>query len=198
MKRSILMTVAACAVALAQTPPSMVAPAKSLDATLSALEKEMIPLAEAMPADKYSFAPSADLFKAGLTPNYKGVRTFAQTIVHISQANFSLAVGVGGKTMDTEMAARLTALAKLTEKADLVKALKDSFAAAHAAIATLTPENAWEHAGRGPDNTRAEQAIYIVAHARDHYGQLVEYIRMNGIVPPASEGRPLANPAKTN
>ena len=183
---------------LGQTPEK-VSPAKSLDFTLSSLEKEMVPLAEAMPADKYDFAPGPELFKAGSTANYKGVRTFAQTIAHVAQANFFFAVGVQGlRKPDDAMMARMGAIAKLTQKAELVQALKDSFAACHKAIATLTPENAWEQAGRNPDNTRAEQAIYTVAHARDHYGQLVEYLRMNGIVPPASEGRPLANPGKTN
>ena len=182
-----------------QAQSAQVAPAKSIDFTLSTMEKEMIPLAEAMPADKFDFAPGPDLFKAGATTSYKGVRTFGQTIAHIAQANFMLSVFVQGIAKpDDAMMAKIGAIGKMTQKADLVQALKDSFAASHKAVATLTPENAWEHAGRNPHNTRAEQALYTVAHARDHYGQLVEYVRMNGIVPPASEGRPLANPGKTN
>ena len=175
-----------------------VSPAKSIDFTFSALERELVGLAEAMPADKYDFAPDPDLFKSGQHPNFKGVRTFSQTIAHIAQANEFIYLGVGGKKQDAAFAAKMAAIGKLTKKDDLVKALKDSLAAGHAAIATLTPDNAWEQSGRGATNTRAEQAMYGVAHSRDHYGQLVEYLRMNGMIPPASEGRPLANPPKAN
>ena len=181
------------------SPPAKVAPAKSLDALLTGLEKDLVPLAEAMPADKYGFAPSADLFKSGTNADYKGVRTFAQMIAHLTQANYFFSLGMQGvQSPDEATGAKIKAVGTLTAKDDLVKALKDSFASAHTAIATLTPENAWDHAGRGPDDTRAELVGYAVAHARDHYGQLVEYLRMNGIVPPASQGRPLANPDKAN
>jgi len=198
LKATILMT-ALCLAAAAQAPAEKIAPAKSLDAALTAMEKELVPLAEAMPEDKYSFAPSADLFKPGLKTDYKGVRTFAQTIAHISQANFFFALAIQGIAKpEPAYAEKMAGIAKLTSKQDLVKALKESLASAHSAIATITPENAWEHGGRGPNDTRAEMAMYTVAHSRDHYGQLVEYLRMNGIIPPASEGRPLANPSKTN
>jgi len=187
----------------AQTPvPAAIAkidPAKSLDAAVSGLEKQLVPLAEAMPAEKYSFAPSSDLFKPGVAVDYKGVRTFGQELAHIIQANDFFFLGVKGIAKpDAETTAKLAAIGKLTEKEDLIKALKESFASAHEAVATLTPENAWEHAGRGATDTRAEEVTHALGHSYDIYGQLVEYLRMNGIVPPASEGRPLANPAKTN
>lgn len=182
------------------TPASLpIEPSKSLDALVTGLEKQLVPLAEAMPADKYSFAPSNDQFKAGSDVNYKGVRTFGQQLAHIIQANDFFFLGVKGVAKpDAETAAKLAATGKLTQKEDLLKALKESFANAHAAVATLTPENAWDHAGRGVTDTRAEEVGHAVGHAYDIYGQLVEYIRMNGIVPPASEGRPLANPGKAN
>jgi uncharacterized damage-inducible protein DinB len=174
-------------------------PSKSLDALVTGLEKQLVPLAEAMPADKYSFAPSNDLFKVGSDVNYKGVRTFGQQLAHIIQANDFFFLGVKGVAKpDAETTAKLAATGKLTQKEDLLRALKESFANAHAAVATLTRDNAWDHAGRGVTDTRAEEVGHAVGHAYDIYGQLVEYVRMNGIVPPASEGRPLANPAKTN
>ena len=189
----------------AQTPapaPAAAAkldPAKSLDAAVTGLEKQLVPLAEAMPADKYSFAPSSDSFKPGVTVDYKGVRTFGQLLAHIIQANDFFFLGVQGIAKpDAAMTAKLAAIGKLTEKDDLIRALKESFASAHEAVATLTPENAWEHAGRGATDTRAEEVTHALGHSYDIYGQLVEYLRMNGIVPPASEGRPLANPGKTN
>jgi len=152
-----------------------------------------------MPADKYNFAPSSDQFKAEGGVNYKGVRTFGQELAHIIQANDFFFLGVRGIAKpDAETTAKLAAIGKLTQKDDLLKALKESFASAHAAVATLTPENAWDHAGRGVTDTRAEEVSHAVGHSYDIYGQLVEYLRMSGIVPPASEGRALANPTKTN
>ena len=174
-------------------------PSKSLDAVVTGLEKQLVPLAEAMPADKYNFAPGADQFKAAGGVDYKGVRTFGQQLAHIIQADDFFFLGVQGIAKpDAATTAKLAATGKLTQKDDLLKALKESFANAHAAVATLTPENAWDHAGRGATDTRAEEVSHAVGHAYDIYGQLVEYLRMNGIVPPASEGRPLANPSKSN
>ena len=75
-------------------------------------------------------------------------------------------------------------------------ALKASFAAFHQAVGMLTAENAFKKAGRGPSDTMISVLAGGMAHDRDHYGQLVEYARMNGVVPPASVGKPPANPAK--
>ncbi len=80
------------------------------------------------------------------------------------------------------------AILKMTKKDDVVAALAASFAFAHKAIATLTPANAFEVI-KSPEpgfQTRATLAAFGIAHGFDHYGQMVEYLRMNGIVPPAS------------
>ena len=74
---------------------------------------------------------------------------------------------------------------KLRSQAEIIKFLKDSFALGHRAAATLTAENMLQTAGNGK-STRLRLATFGVAHAYDHYGQMVEYLRMNGIVPPAS------------
>lgn len=158
--------------------PAPVAPADSLNALLSINEKEFVDLAEAMPADKYDFAPPDN---AG---NYKGVRTFAQQVKHVAEANYILLgrLGVPG-------AVDRNTIEALKTKEEIVKALKDSFTFYHAAISSITPENAFMSV-RGPAQvkfTRASVAAYGMAHMMDHYGQLVEYLRMNGIVPPASQ-----------
>src|SRR6266478_4246910 len=78
--------------------------------------------------------------------------------------------------------------ANLQTKTDIIKFLKDSFALGHKAAATLTTENILQ----SPPNsksTRLHLAEFGVAHAYDHYGQMVEYLRMNGIVPPASRSK---------
>jgi hypothetical protein len=198
-KLEVTMSAAALALALfiqapalhAQTPASSAAaaltteqmdPAKAMDKLLSGLEGEFVGVAEAMPADKYNFAPTADYFKPGATTNFKDVRTFAQQVAHVAQANYFFY----GSFAPAKPAVDVNAIAKLTSKDDLVKALKDSFAYGHQAIASITPQNAFQIVNAKSGATPVTQAAFAIAHARDHYGQLVEYLRMNGIVPPAS------------
>ncbi len=173
-------------------PGTSIDPAKSMDGVLSAIEKDIVALAEAMPTDKYDFAPKNSDFAGTLKPDYTGVRTFGQEIAHIAAGNYIfIAMATSSKpAMD------LATVSKGVDKVTALASLKASFAAMHAAISTLTPANAFERAGRGPNDTRISVIAGGLAHQRDHYGQLVEYARMNGITPPASMGRPPANPAK--
>jgi hypothetical protein len=168
----------------AVAPGAAVDPAKSFDASVSQIERLWMGAAQAMPADKYSFAPSAAIFVPGQTVKYDGVRTFAQIVTHTIQANYSMFSAIGGIKPDVDTAA----IAKLTSKDDIVKALADTFAFAHKAVANVTAANAFESV-RGMQ-TRASMQAGAVGHAEDEYGQAVEYLRMNGIVPPASAGRP--------
>jgi hypothetical protein len=66
--------------------------------------------------------------------------------------------------------------------------IRGSFAALHRAVATITEENMLVPlaASHSRQNTRLQLAEDVVAHSFNHYGQMVEYLRMNGIVPPAS------------
>ncbi len=157
-------------------------PAKALDKMLTGVEQEFVGLAEAMPADKYSFAPSSDYFKPGKTTDFKGVRTFAEQVGHVAQVNYHYFSGFAAAPPMVDVAA----IGKMTSKDDLVKALKDSFAYGHTAIATITPQSAFQVTNPKSQSTPATTAAGAVAHAFDHYGQLVVYLRMNGIVPPAS------------
>jgi hypothetical protein len=157
-------------------------PAKALDKLLSGVEKDFVGLAEAMPADKYNFAPSSDYFKPGATTEYKDVRTFGQQIAHVAQSNYYYFSGFAATPPPVDVAA----IGKMTSKDDLVKALKDSIAYGHAVILTITAQTAFQMTkGKNPA-TPTTLTAGSVAHMRDHYGQLVEYLRMNGIVPPAS------------
>jgi uncharacterized damage-inducible protein DinB len=135
-------------------------------------EGEVVAAAEAMPADKYNFAPTAGTFQ--------GVRTFAQQVTHIASSQYYYFTGFGVKPGGNP-----DAIDKLTNKDEVVKALKDSYAFAHQVIDTMTVENAFEQTGKDK-STRAGSAARGLAHNTDHYGQMVEYLRMNGIVPPAS------------
>jgi hypothetical protein len=154
-----------------------VPPAQVYGKLLSLLESEFIGAAEAMPEDKYDFAPPAT---AG---EFKGVRTFGAQVKHVTEANYYFFTGPDFTEADDK--AKSVAIEKLTTKADIVKALKESFVQAHAYVDTITPENAFITTAHG---TRGGMAAFGIAHFMDHYGQMVEYLRMNGIVPPASRG----------
>ena len=128
-----------------------------------------------MPEDKFDFAPAASMGE------YKGVRTFSAMVKHVTEANDFFFHDPSKPLTDFR-----PQIEGLKTKAEIVKALKDSFATAHAYVDGITPDNAFVTLQGG--STRAGQASLGIAHVMDHYGQLVEYLRMNGIVPPASRG----------
>jgi uncharacterized damage-inducible protein DinB len=154
-------------------------PVQAQEELLNLFEEEFMGVAKAMPADKYSFAPASS---GGA--KFDGVRTFAQEVAHVSQANYYFA----SKILGEKMPADVQGIAKLTAKDDLLKAAAASFAYSHKALASITPENAYVSVD-GVDglHTRSVIASFISAHGYDHYGQMVEYLRMNGIVPPGSK-----------
>ena len=160
------------------TPPvpaaasTMSAPADVYGKLMSGLEKEIVDAAEAMPADKYDYAPTQG--------DFKGVRSFGSQVKHLAEANYEFFEG-----WSVPGAAKIDDIEKLTTKDEIVKALKDSYTYAHAALKTITPENAFVQMGERK-STRAGTAAFCLAHSMDHYGQMVEYLRMNNIVPPAS------------
>jgi hypothetical protein len=171
---------------MGQAPPkvpagTIIEPGKSLDALLKIYEDNIMGAVNAMPADKFSFAPSPAIFKADQTTSYDKVRTFGEMVAHIAQANYYFFSTLGGAKPDVDM----KAMGGLTSKDDTVKALAGSFAYAHKQLATLTAANAF--ASVKDDMTKTSMAAFGIAHMCDHYGQLVEYLRMNGIVPPASQ-----------
>ena len=170
--------------ATASAAGSPVDPAKSFDASVSQIERLWMGAAQAMPADKYNFAPSAAIFVPGQAVKYDGVRTFAQIVIHTIQSNYGSFAAIGGTKPDVDV----KAIGDLKSKDDIVKALAATFAFAHTAVANVTAANAFESV-RGTQ-TRASMLAGAVGHAEDEYGQAVEYLRMNGIVPPASDRRP--------
>jgi uncharacterized damage-inducible protein DinB len=192
MKRMVVvLALAVCSVTgaraqMAQTAPkvpagTMIEPSKTFDALLKIYEGEMMGAVNAMPAEKYNFAPSAAIFKPEQGVNYEGVRTFGQMVAHVAQSNYYFYGMSWGSKPDVDV----KAIGSMTSKEDTVKALADSFAYAHKQIATMTAANAF--ASVKDDSTRASTTAFGIAHGFDHYGQLVEYLRMNGIVPPASQ-----------
>jgi uncharacterized damage-inducible protein DinB len=144
------------------------------------IERDFVRLADAMPAERYGFAPTAGEFK--------GVRTFAEQVKHVACSNVAFFNEVEHKTPPAQCEAGGPSRAKT--KAELMQYLRESFVYARQVMQRLTPANAMD-AVEGPyggKTTRLGVSTLAIWHATDHYGQLVVYLRMNGIVPPASAG----------
>jgi uncharacterized damage-inducible protein DinB len=177
-----LFLLAASGIALAQNskPSEHRTIAQVLDEGVTAVESEFVPTAEAMPEDKYSFAPTSGEFK--------GVRTFAQQVKHVAAVNYILAAAILEEKPPVELGGE-SGPDSVKTKPDAVKFLKDSFAYFHKAAKTVSESNLLAPVKNpfGDDKTtRLSLATMTVGHCFNHYGQMVEYLRMNNIVPPAS------------
>ncbi len=158
--------------------------ASTVDRGITNVEKEVVEAAEAMPEDRYGFSPEGLKIPGS---DYKGVRTFAQQVKHIAASNYFLWSVVTGDQIPDDYKGG-NGPERLKTKAEILRFLTDSFALGHKAASTLTPQNMLEPATNGK-STKLYMATFAVAHAFDHYGQMVEYLRMNGIVPPATLAR---------
>ena len=174
----LLLTVAATA--QAAKPKDERSVAQDLDGAAGNMEREFVSAAEAMPEDKYGFAPTSGEFK--------GVRTFAQQVKHVAAVNYMLGAAILQEKPPVEMGGE-SGPESITTKADIVKYLKASFEYAHKAIGTINEKNFLEPVkspfGEG-STSRLGLAGIVTSHGFDHYGQMVVYLRSNGIVPPAS------------
>ena len=168
---------------------------KELDVWVSKTEQHLVPAADAMPEDKYDFAPTVGKFE--------GVRTFAEEVKHLASTNYILASTVlGEKPPRGEQNEK--APDSLKSKAEIMEYLKGSFTYLHRAVASIKDNNqtrtigadrstSWlaeTYGSEAPsafkDRTRPGLIVDALCHSWNHYGQIVEYLRMNGIVPPAS------------
>ena len=175
---------AAGASASSSTPSTI---ASAIDREISLVEKEVVEAAEAMPEDKFDFSPEKLNIPGS---DYKGVRTFGEQLKHIAASNYLIWSPITGeKPPDNVNDGK--GPDNMKAKADIIKYVKDSFAFGHKAVATLNESNLVQPIPRNnrPPTTRLFQATFAAAHCFDHYGQMIEYLRMNGIVPPASRGR---------
>ena len=175
----LLWTVAAAAqAAKPKDEPRSVA--QVLDSSAGNMEREFVSAAEAMPEDKYGFAPTSGEFK--------GVRTFAQQVKHVAAVNYILGASILQEKPPADTSGE-SGPESITTKADILKYLKASFEYAHKAIGTINEKNflepiKWPFGDR--PSSRLELAGVVTSHGFDHYGQIVVYLRSNGIVPPAS------------
>jgi hypothetical protein len=154
-------------------------------------EYELRSAAEFMPTEKYSFRPTQGDY-GGVYPAYgsKELRTFAEQIKHVACANFGFSAELDGKTPPPACDTGGPSPAKARD--ELVTYLRDSFKALRKSISGITQKNMFDPIDgpyAGP-NTRLGIANVAIWHCADHYGQLVLYLRLNGIVPPASRPNP--------
>jgi len=169
-----------CGLGIAQSKDEPKTVTSVLDGTVKTIEGELVPAVEAMPEDKFSFAPTGGEFK--------GVRTFAQQAKHVAAVNYIVGATILGEKPPVDTGGESGPDA-VKSKADIVKFLKDSYAYAHKAVGTITAENAVAPIknpfGEGT-TTRLSMGTVFAWHGFDHYGQMVVYLRSNGIIPPAS------------
>ncbi len=178
---------AATPAAQAQTTPAPISSLSALvDRQVSQYEKNVVEAAEAMPADKFDFNPASLNIKGAA---YSDVRSFATLVKHTAAANYRFWSTLTGDKMPENIKGP-NGPDDLKTKDQIIQFLKDSFALGHKAAKTITPENALEQL---PFFRGTQPRLYIasacVIHAADEYGQMIEYLRMNGIVPPASRGQ---------
>jgi len=154
---------------------------KLRDGELKMAESEIVPLAEAMPADKYDFRPTDGAFK--------GVRTFGQQVKHLATVLYLVEAASQGQKPPVDLGKGEDGPESVKTKAEIVQYLKDAFAFGHKMTGMLTAQNQMELVKSpfgGPDQPRAGIANVAIWHSFDHYGQMVVYARMCGVIPPAS------------
>jgi hypothetical protein len=150
------------------------------DNSVSMVERGLVGAADAMPENKYSFAPT--------NGEFKGVRTFALEAKHVAATNYAMASAILREHPPVNLGSE-NGPDSMTSKADIMNFLKGSFVYLHKAVNSINEKNATEQvpnpegAGTVPKLDIATRQLW---HAMDHYGQMVLYLRMNGIVPPAS------------
>jgi len=175
-----LLVLCSVGLAQAQTKDEKKSISQVVDSATKRVEHDFVSAAEAMPDDKYSFAPT--------NGEFKGVRTFAEQIKHVAATQYMVASLILGEKPPVDVNDE-KGPDSVKSKAEILKYLKDSFAYAHKAVGTITEANVVEPIpsfdGKST-TTRLSLAMLFAWHGYDHYGQMVEYLRMNGIVPPAS------------
>jgi hypothetical protein len=150
------------------------------DNSVRIVERGLMQTAAAMPESKYSFVPT--------NGEFKGVRTFAMQVKHVAVSNYVMAAAILREAPPVELGSE-NGPASMTSKTDIMKFLEGSFAYLHKAVNTMNEKSATEQVPNpeGPGTVpKLDIATRQLWHDMDHYGQMVVYLRMNGIVPPAS------------
>jgi hypothetical protein len=144
---------------------------------VSGPERATLALAQKMPEDRYDFVP--------VKGEFKSVRTFAQLAKHIAVDNYVNGAALLGEKPPFESGPHESGPDSIRSKAEVMKFLRDSFVYLHKATATVNERNLMEIVDL-PDGDRVARLTVVTAaisHPWDIYGQMIEYLRMNGIDP---------------
>jgi len=152
---------------------------KVFDDQVSTVEREVLGLAQKMPADKYDFAPTSP-------GTFTGVRTYALQVRHIATYIYRIAASISGEKAPVDIGPTDNGPDTLNTKDQIVDYFKGSLAFAHKAMNNLNEKNMFDPVpspfGRGTMQ-RVAAAAFLAQHSFDHYGQMVVYARMNNVVP---------------
>lgn len=183
---SLLAAVLAAGFAFAADPPSL---GQTLDGQFRNAEREIVGLVEAMPADKINFTPASAEIKHS---DFKGVRTFGQQAKHLATYVYMEASAILNEKPPVDIGKDDSGPDSVQTKAQIVEYMKGAFAFGEKALESITEKNEMELVpanGPGRKMPRIAAATFMMYHNFDHYGQMVVYLRMNGLVPPASQPR---------
>jgi uncharacterized damage-inducible protein DinB len=166
--RSLLMTAFAAVIGFGQSPNPF---AGELKQFYTVRKGDLLKAADRMPAEEYNFRPIPD------------VRTFAQLLAHIIDAQVGFCSSVKGEPRKVNAASK-------TAKADLVALLKESFDECDSAFESMTPENAAKMIKSGnTERSKLGVLLYATLHDNEEYGYLAMYLRLKGLVPPSTDSR---------
>lgn len=196
--RRILCTVASFSMVLLSQKDVLGKPAdekgtfgRVIESEINTLERQLVGAAEAMPEGKFNFSPEDLAIPAS---KLQGVRTFALQVRHVAADNYALWLAAAGKPEPPGVNSP-NGPEEMKSRAEILKFLKDSFVAARQAAAQLTHENELDLVDfRGRKITRLALVILALNHGNDHYGQMVEYLRMCGIDPQAGMSMSMPKP----
>lgn len=162
---------AAISVAEDKTPPSYDMKAQALF-DLQDLHKKMVALAQAIPADKYTWRPGPD------------VRSISEVFLHLTAANHNIPAMMTGVAADPAFKAN-SFETSTTDKARIIELLDQSFSYAEAAVQAMSNADfARPEKKLGPDANSGDVVYILVTHVHEHFGQSIAYARTNGVVPP--------------
>ena len=189
MKRTVLSLLSATlltASAFAAEAPSL---GQTLDGQFRNAEREIVGLVEAMPADRINFTPNSLEIKGS---EFQGVRTFAQEAKHLATYVYMLSSTILGEKPPVDTGKDDGGPDTVKTKDQIVDYMKGAFAVGHKSLESITEKNEMDQVpatGPGRKMARIAAATFMMYHNFDHYGQMVEYARMNGVIPPASQPR---------
>jgi uncharacterized damage-inducible protein DinB len=153
----------------------------AIERQFNKIESDILSSAQAMPEDKFNFTPESLNIR---NSDFKGVRTFGGQIMHLATDNILIWSAITGAQVRTDIE-DVNGPKNIQSKKDVIDYLKSSFAIGRSAISTLTTQNAMVPIEfRGRQLSKLDLAFYALTHANEHYGQMVVYLRMCGIVPP--------------